>query len=59
MGPEDFCKILEANGVKLDTPYRGSPQLAVAFLTDPWGTQLELVVHFAPATGQNQKPVQQ
>jgi hypothetical protein len=24
-----------------------------------WDTQLELVVHFAPATGQNQKPVQQ
>jgi catechol 2,3-dioxygenase-like lactoylglutathione lyase family enzyme len=56
-GLEDFCKTLEANGVKLDTPYRRSPQLAVAFLTDPWGTRLELVEHFPPSTGQ--KPAQQ
>ncbi|HTW64813.1 MAG TPA: VOC family protein [Bryobacteraceae bacterium] len=53
---EDFCKTLEANGVKLDTPYRRSPQLALAFLTDPWGTRLELVEHFAASTSQNQKP---
>jgi catechol 2,3-dioxygenase-like lactoylglutathione lyase family enzyme len=58
-GLEDFCKTLEANGVKLDTPYRRSPQLAVAFLTDPWGTRLELVEHFAPSTSQNQKAAQQ
>jgi catechol 2,3-dioxygenase-like lactoylglutathione lyase family enzyme len=56
---EDFCKTLEANGVKLDTPYRRSPQLALAFLTDPWGTRVELVEHFKPSTSQNQKPVQQ
>lgn len=56
---EHFCKTLEANGVKLDTPYRKSPQLALAFLTDPWGTRLELVEHFAPLTSQNQKPAQQ
>ena len=56
---EDFCKNLEANGVKLDTPYRRSPQLALAFLTDPWGTRLEFVEHFATATSQNQKPAQQ
>ncbi len=55
---EDFCKNLEANGVKLDTPYRRSPQLALAFLTDPWGTRLEFVEHFASSTSQNQKPVQ-
>jgi catechol 2,3-dioxygenase-like lactoylglutathione lyase family enzyme len=58
-GLEDFCKTLEANGVKLDTPYRRSPQLALAFLTDPWGTRLELVEHFPPPTGQDQKPAQQ
>ena len=58
-GLEDFCKTLDANGVKLDAPYRRSPQLAVAFLTDPWGTRLELVEHFAPSTSQNQKPAQQ
>jgi catechol 2,3-dioxygenase-like lactoylglutathione lyase family enzyme len=56
---EDFCKTLEANGLKLDTPYRRSPQLALAFLTDPWGTRLELVEHFAAATSQNQKPAHQ
>ena len=41
----DFItKTLEANGVKLDTPYRKVPQMgfAVAFLTDPWGTRIEL-----------------
>lgn len=56
---EDFCKNLEANGVKLDTPYRKSPALALAFLTDPWGTRLEFVEHFAASTSQNQKPAQQ
>lgn len=57
---EDFCKTLEANGVKLDTPYRRSPQLALAFMTDPWGTRLEFVEHFkSPSTAQNQKPAQQ
>jgi catechol 2,3-dioxygenase-like lactoylglutathione lyase family enzyme len=57
-GLEDFSKTLEANGVKLDAPYRRSPQLAVVFLTDPWGTRLELVEHFAPTTSQNQAPAQ-
>jgi catechol 2,3-dioxygenase-like lactoylglutathione lyase family enzyme len=41
---EGFTKTLEASGVKLDTPYRKIPQMgfAVAFLTDPWGTRIEL-----------------
>ncbi|HEY3840819.1 MAG TPA: VOC family protein [Bryobacteraceae bacterium] len=41
---EAFCKKLEAAGVKFDTPYRKMPQinLALAFLTDPWGTRIEL-----------------
>jgi catechol 2,3-dioxygenase-like lactoylglutathione lyase family enzyme len=41
---EAFCKKLEASGVKFDTPYRKVPQLglAIAFLTDPWGTRIEL-----------------
>ena len=41
---EAFCKKLEASGVKFDTPYRKVPQigLALAFLTDPWGTRIEL-----------------
>jgi catechol 2,3-dioxygenase-like lactoylglutathione lyase family enzyme len=41
---EAFCKKLEAAGVKFDTPYRKIPQLGIslAFLTDPWGTRIEL-----------------
>lgn len=49
---ESFLKDLEASGVKLDTPYRKIPQtgMGVAFLTDPWGTRVELTEHPAPAT---------
>jgi catechol 2,3-dioxygenase-like lactoylglutathione lyase family enzyme len=41
---EAFCKNLEANGVKLDAPYRKIPSagIAIAFLTDPFGTYVEL-----------------
>ena len=41
---EAFCKKLEAAGVKLDMPYRNIPalSLSIAFLTDPWGTNIEL-----------------
>ncbi len=41
---EAFTKKLQASGVKFDTPYRKVPQLnlAIAFLTDPWGTKIEL-----------------
>jgi catechol 2,3-dioxygenase-like lactoylglutathione lyase family enzyme len=41
---EAFCKKLEADGIKLAVPYRQVPALgiAVAFLTDPWGTYIEL-----------------
>jgi catechol 2,3-dioxygenase-like lactoylglutathione lyase family enzyme len=40
----EFTKTLEANGVKLTTPYRTVPALgiAIAFFTDPWGTYIEL-----------------
>lgn len=42
-GLEDFCRELEADGVDFDQPYRRiSPALAVATLTDPWGTTIEL-----------------
>ena len=38
-----FCKKLEASGVKLDAPYKVLPTgLANAFVTDPWGTSIEL-----------------
>ena len=41
---EAFTKKLEAEGIKLDVPYRKVPALdiAIAFFTDPWGTYIEL-----------------
>jgi catechol 2,3-dioxygenase-like lactoylglutathione lyase family enzyme len=41
---EAFCRKLEAAGVKLDVAYRRIPSLRIglAFLTDPWGTYIEL-----------------
>ncbi len=39
-----YIKKLEANGVKLDRPYSKNEQsgVALAFITDPWGTYIEL-----------------
>jgi catechol 2,3-dioxygenase-like lactoylglutathione lyase family enzyme len=39
-----FCEKLEAQGVKFDRPYQEIPKLgiSIAFLTDPWGTYIEL-----------------
>ena len=41
---EEFTRKLEADGIKLSTPYRKVPALgiAIAFFTDPWGTYIEL-----------------
>jgi catechol 2,3-dioxygenase-like lactoylglutathione lyase family enzyme len=41
---EAFCRKLEAAGVQFDVPYKTVPALGVslAFLTDPWGTYIEL-----------------
>jgi catechol 2,3-dioxygenase-like lactoylglutathione lyase family enzyme/extradiol dioxygenase family protein len=41
---QGFIKKLEANGVKLDRPYSKNEQsgVALAFITDPWGTYIEL-----------------
>ena len=43
-GLEAFCQKLEAQGVKFDRPYQEIPKLGlkIAFLTDPWGTYIEL-----------------
>lgn len=43
-GLEAFVKKLEAAGVKFDIPYRTIPALglSIVFLTDPWGTYIEL-----------------
>src|SRR5580658_994376 len=45
---EAFCKKLEAAGVKFDMPYRKIPALglSIAFLSDPWGTYIELTEGF-------------
>ena len=39
-----FCRKLEASGVKFDVPYTERPDLGIcfAFLTDPWGTKIEV-----------------
>jgi catechol 2,3-dioxygenase-like lactoylglutathione lyase family enzyme len=38
-----FCKRLEAAGIELDRPYSTLPSgFGLAFLTDPWGTYIEL-----------------
>lgn len=41
---EEFCKSLEAKGVKFDVPFRKVPALgiSIAFFTDPWGSYVEL-----------------
>jgi catechol 2,3-dioxygenase-like lactoylglutathione lyase family enzyme len=40
---ETFCKQLEAQGIKFDRPYGKLPSgFGLAFLTDPWGTYIEL-----------------
>ncbi len=48
---EAFAKKLEAEGIKLDEPIRQIPNsnAKVAYLTDPWGTRIELTQGLAPA----------
>jgi hypothetical protein len=41
--PEGFIAKLEAAGIKLDRPYtKNNTGGALAFITDPWGTYIEL-----------------
>jgi catechol 2,3-dioxygenase-like lactoylglutathione lyase family enzyme len=48
---ETFVKKLDAQGIKLDEAIRTSPNgtTKVAYLTDPWGTRIELTQNLAPA----------
>jgi catechol 2,3-dioxygenase-like lactoylglutathione lyase family enzyme len=49
---EAFLKKLEASGIKLDRAYQRSqaaPAVALSYLTDPWGTYLELTEGLTPA----------
>lgn len=41
---EAFTRKLEASGIKLDRPYTkvAALDIAIAFITDPWGTSIEL-----------------
>ncbi len=50
-GLEAFIKKLEASGIKMDRPYTKvqNTTTAIAFLTDPWGTYIELTENLAPA----------
>ena len=46
-----FVERAEANGIKFDEGFRAStssPQVHIAFLTDPWGTRIELTEGLAP-----------
>ena len=48
---ENFVKKLDAQGIKLDEAMRLAPNgtTKVAYLTDPWGTRIELTEKLAPA----------
>jgi catechol 2,3-dioxygenase-like lactoylglutathione lyase family enzyme len=48
---DQFVKKLQAQGIPLDTPVRKIPgtKIKSAFLTDPWGTSIELTEGLAPA----------
>ena len=53
-GLEQFIKKLEASGIKFDRPYQKSqlaPTVSISYLTDPWGTQVELTENLAPGSG--------
>jgi catechol 2,3-dioxygenase-like lactoylglutathione lyase family enzyme len=44
-GLEEFCKQLEAKGIKLTRPYRKDPamnNMGTAAMVDPWGVSIEL-----------------
>ena len=47
---EAFIKTLEAKGVKMDSQVQKvqGTDLKIAFLTDPWGTYIELTEGLAP-----------
>ena len=46
-----LVKNLETSGTKLEAPPRMVPNsnVKIAFLTDPWGTYIELTENLAPA----------
>lgn len=52
-GLEAFVQALESRGIEFDVPYRKLPNgLGLAFLTDPWGTYIELTEGLAAVAAQ-------
>lgn len=51
---EEFVKKIEAQGVQIDVPVRPVPDtnLKIAFVTDPWGTSIELSEGLAQIRGE-------
>lgn len=51
---DEFSKHLQAQGIQLEAPIRAiaNTKVKVAFLTDPWGTYIELTENLAPGAGQ-------
>ena len=49
---DGFVKRVEASGLKLDSTPRQIPnsKIKIAFLTDPWGTYIELTENLAPGS---------
>ncbi len=47
---EAFVKKLEAQGIKIEAPIRqvANTNVRIAFLTDPWGTYIELTENLSP-----------
>jgi catechol 2,3-dioxygenase-like lactoylglutathione lyase family enzyme len=55
---EAYCKKLEVAGLTLDVPYteRSEYALSLAFLTDPWGTSVELNEELPHSRGASRYP---
>jgi catechol 2,3-dioxygenase-like lactoylglutathione lyase family enzyme len=51
---DEVCQRLQAAGIKLDVPIRTVPpaNFRIAFVTDPWGTYIELTEHLTPAVAE-------
>ena len=54
---EQFVEKLKASGVTFDTPIRTIPGTGIksAFLTDPWGTYIEVTQGLVPPTGDTRR----
>ncbi|MDP8990063.1 MAG: VOC family protein [Acidobacteriota bacterium] len=53
---DQFVKTLEDAGIQIEVPIRNSPnaaKLRIAYITDPWGTYIELTEGLPPAAAQS------